>query len=322
MHPDTPKKITVDSKIRALAFLPDESLRIVSGEESTVRLRHLEDGLMGEQIESSSGVLAVAASKDGRWIITGTTDGFAIWNRAQGTVVRRAIGGVRTVDISSDSKWVVTGSDAHTADVWDISTGESRPGLKPFKHEYNVVAVKFCPCGERIATATLFGSVRIYSISSGQKLLTIPISVTSTLSVSNVTLTWFAHRPQIFAVSQGQIKCLNSADGSLVFQWPTRGVRHPSSIALSPNYKIIAYSVNDAVVLQDTTTRQQLGDPLKHDGNDVSCIAFSPRSDHLVTGADTKFTIWDLRKLLTDTSYFGDVGTSTRMYLLDLMMEH
>ncbi|KAI9457059.1 hypothetical protein HD554DRAFT_2303563 [Boletus coccyginus] len=305
-HPDTPKKINVDSKIRALAFLPDESLRIVSGEESTVRLRHLEDGLMGETIDSSTGILAVAASKDGHWIITGTNDGLAIWNRVQDTVVRRAIGGVRAVDISSDSKWVVTGSDAHTADVWDISTGESRPGLKPFKHEYNVVAVKFCPCGWRIATATLFGSVRIYSISSGQKLLTIPISVTSTLSVSNVTLTWFAHRPQIFAVSQGQIKCLNSDDGSLVFQWPTRGVRHPSSVALSPNNKIIAYSINDAVVLRDTATRQQLGDPLKHDGNDVSCIAFSPRSDHLVTGADTKFTVWDLRKLLTDTLYFND----------------
>ena len=323
MHPDSRKveiKINIESKIRALAFLPDERLRIVSGEESTVQLRDLEDRLMGEPIESSTDVLAVAASKDGYWIVTGTTDGCAIWRREQGrgapvSVVRPAIGeigGVRAIDISSDSKWVITGSDTRTADVWDISTGERRPGLGPFRHEYNVVAVKFCPCGERIATATLFGSVRIYATSSGQKLLTIPISVTSTLSVPNVTFAWFAHRPQIFAVSQGQIKCLNSDDGSLVFQWAMRGITHPTSIALSPNSKIIAYSINDTVVLRDTATRQQIGDTLRHDGN-VSCIAFSPGSDHLVAGADTKYTIWDLREIFTDTSYFVDVGASTRV---------
>lgn len=276
---------------------------------------------MGEQIDSSTGVLAVAASKDGRRIVTGAADGFAIWSTVQGgapvMVVRHAISGVRAIDISSDSKWVITGSDAHTADVWDISTGERRPGLGPLKQEYNVIAVKFCPCGERIATATLFGSVRIYATNSGQKILTIPISVTSTPSVSNVTLAWFAHRPQIFAVSQGQIKCLKSDDGSIVFQWALRGVTHPSSIALSPNNKVIAYSLNDTVVLRDIATRQQIGNPLKHSGN-VSCIAFSPGGDHLVAGADTKFTIWDLRKLVTDTSYFT-VGDSTLMYLLDLM---
>ncbi|KAF8553994.1 hypothetical protein OG21DRAFT_1140929 [Imleria badia] len=304
---DTTKEIDVDSKIRALAFLPDERPRIVSGEENTVQLRHLEDNLMGEPIDSSTGVLAVAASKDGRWIVTGAADGFAIWSSVQGgapiSVVRHAIGGVRAIDISSDSKWVITGSDARAADVWDISTGERRPGLGPLKHEYNVIAVKFCPCGKRIATATLFGSVRIYATSSGQKILTIPISVTSTLSVPNVTLAWFTHRPQIFAVSQGQIKCLKSEDGSVVYQWALRGVTHPSSITLSPNSKLIAYSLNDTVVLRDTSTREQIGNALKHNGN-VSCIAFSPGSDHLVAGADSKITIWDLRKLVTDTSYF------------------
>ena len=308
--PGTPKEINVDSKIRALAFLPGKSLRIVSGEESTVQLRHLDDQLMGEPIESSKTVLFVAASSDGSRIVTGTTDGFAIWDAKGELVVRHAIGGVRTIDISSDSNWVVTGSDARTVDVWKMSTGERR--LDPLRHEYNVVAVKFCPCSERIATATLFGSVRIFATNSGKKLLTIPISVTTNLSVSNVTFAWFTHRPQIFAVSQGQIKCINTDDGSLIYQWPTRGVSHPSSVVLSPNNKLIAYSINNSVVLRDTATRQQVGENFKHEGN-VSCIAFSPGSDCLVVGADTKFTIWGLRKLLNDTSYFTDVGISTRM---------
>ncbi|KAF8124713.1 hypothetical protein EV363DRAFT_1539540 [Boletus edulis] len=304
----TQKEMTIDSKIRALAFLPDEGLSIVSGEESTVQLRHLGDDLMGQPIEPSTGALAVAASKDGRWIVTGTTDGFAIWKRVERgveLVERHAIGAVRTIDISSDSKWVVTGSDDRTVDMWDISTGKRRLGS--LKHEYNVVAVKFCPCGERLATATLFGSVRIYVPSSGQwqKLLTIPISVNSTLSSPNIAFAWFAHRPQLFAVSQGQIKCLNSDDGSLVFQWATRGVKHPSSVILSPNSKFIAYSINNAVVIRDTATRQQIGDTLKLEG-DVSCIAFSPKSDFLVAAAGAKFIIWNLRQLPTDPSHFID----------------
>lgn len=305
-------EINIGSETRALAFLPDETPRIVSGEKSTFQLRHLADAMMGEQIESRSDVLAVAASMDGRWIVTGATDGFTIWNREPGggilvRVIHHAINGVRAVDISSDSKWVVTGSDARTVDVWNVSTGERRPGLGPLRHEYNVVAAKFCPCGNRIATATLFGSVRIYATSSGQKLLTIPISVMSTMSVPNITLAWFPSRPQIFAVAHGQIKCLNSDDGSLVFQWATRGISHPASVTLSPNSKFIAYSVNTTVVVRDTTTRQQIGDALPHDGN-VSCIAFSPGSDYLVVGANTKFTIWDLGKLFINAAYSPDVG--------------
>lgn len=303
--------ISIDSKIRSLAFLPGETHCIISGEESGVRLRQLANNAMGEPIGLSTDVLSVATSNDGKWIVAGATDGFTIWNRvpeggAPVEVVHRAIRGVRALDISTDSKWVITGSDARTADVWDVSTGERRPGLGPLKHEYNVVAVKFCPCGKRIATATLFGSVRIYATSSGQKLLTIPVSVMSTFSDPNITLAWFANRPQIFAVSQGQIKCLNSADGSVVYQWPTRGVSHPSSVALSPNYKLIAYSINDTVIVRDTATREQIGDALKHDGN-VSCIAFSPGSDHLVVGADTRFTIWDLGKLFINAAYSPNV---------------
>ncbi|KAH0835821.1 hypothetical protein J3R83DRAFT_9682 [Lanmaoa asiatica] len=222
-------------------------------------------------------------------------------------VVHHPIGGVRTIDVSSDSKWVITGSDARTADVWDVSTGERRPSLGPLKHEYNVVGVKFCPCGQRIATVTLFGSIRIYATSSGQKLLTIPVSVMSTLSSSNITLAWFANptRPQLFAVSQGQVKCIDPNDGSVIFQWPLRGVSHPASITLSPSNKVIAYSSNATVVLRDIATGQQIGDTLKHSGN-VSCLAFSPGSDQLVVGADTKFTIWDLRKRIADPSYFVD----------------
>lgn len=305
--------IDIGCNVQALAFLPDETPRIVSGEESTFQLRHLANAMMGESIAGGSNTvaLAVAASADGKWIVTGASDGFTIWSRMPDggipvKVVHHPISGVRAIDISADSKWVVTGSDARSADVWELSTGERRPGLGPLRHEYNVVAVKFCPCGKRIATATLFGSIRIYATSSGQKLLTIPVSVTSTFSVPNITLAWSVNRPQIFVVSQGQIKCLNSDDGSIVFQWALRGVSHPSSVILSPDNKLIAYSLNKTVVVRDTATRQQIGEPLEHDGN-VSCIAFSPGSDYLVVGAGTKITLWDLARLFVNAAYFPNV---------------
>ncbi|KAG9316089.1 hypothetical protein JVU11DRAFT_3762 [Chiua virens] len=305
---ETMKVIDVNSKIQALAFLPGEPLRFVSGEESTVQLRHLRNDLMGEPIEPSAGALAIAASSDGIWIVTGATDGFTIWKRMSDKDVpvkmkHHAIQGVRTVDISSDSKWVVTGSDARTVDVWELSTGERRQGLQSLKHEYNVVAVRFCPCGKRLATATLFGSVRIYATGSGKKLFTIPISVMSTFASPNVTLALFANAPQIFAVSQGQIKRLKSEDGSLISQWATRGIKHPASVTLSPNSKLIAYSINATVVLRDTATGDQIGEPLKHEEN-VSCLAFSPGNDHLIVGANTTLAIWYLRNLTSDNSLF------------------
>ena len=308
-----------NNDIRALAFLPNERLCVVS---NTVQLRRSDGHLLAEPPEPIIGIFAVAISKDGERVVAGAIDGFAIWNLMQGRVVRHSMGRVRTIDISSDSKWVATGSDDYTADMWDISTGQRRPGLETLRHEYNVIAVKFCPCGERIATATLFGFVQIFATTSGQKLLTIPTVINSTVSVPNATLVWSTLLPYIFAVSQGYLKCFDSDDdASLVFEWPMHGVSHPSSIALSPNSKIIAYSVNDTVLLQDTATCQQIGDVLKYDGN-VSCITFSPGGDRLAVGVDTKFIVQDLRKLPLDTSHFVDVSTSACVVLLDLTIRH
>ena len=312
--------IDVGSEIRALAFLPDRRLCVVAGAESTVQLRHLDGHPAGEPPEPITGVFAVATSKDGRWVVAGATDGFSIWDLEKDEVVRRSIGGVRAVDVSSDSSWVVTGSDDWLADVWDISTGERRPNIEPLRHEYNVISVKFCPCGERIVTATLFGVVRIFAASSGERLHTIPISVNSTLSVPSVTLAWSVLCSRVIAVSRAQVKCFNPDDKSVVCQWPIRSVKCPSSIVLSPNSKLIAYSINDTVVLRDTDTYRQIGNTLDHDGN-VSCVVFSPRGDYLVAGLATKFTIWSLREALPDT-YFVDVGTSIRPYPPDLIVKH
>lgn len=295
--------------MRTLAFLPDERLCVVSGNERTVQLRRLRGQLVREPPEPITGVFAIATSKDGDWVVTGTTDGFATWNLVQNRIERYLIGGVRAIDISSDSKWVITGSDDYTADVWDLSTGERHPGLGPLRHDYCVMGVKFCPCGKRVATAAHLGFIQIYATSSGQKLFTIPTIVSSSF-VSNFTFAWSALSPRVFAVSQGQIKCLNSNDGSLVSWWSidvSNG--HSSHVALSPNSKIIAYSVNNNILLRDTVTCKQVGDILE-DVEDVSCITFSSGGDRLVAArVDAKPIVWDLRKLLSDTSYFIEVGT-------------
>jgi WD40 repeat protein len=77
---------------------------------------------------------------------------------------------VHAVDISPDATKIATGSTDKTACVWSLSTGERL--LDPFKHDDWVVAVKFSPDGQLIATAT-WGrdSVRVYDSQNGHLLV-------------------------------------------------------------------------------------------------------------------------------------------------------
>ena len=67
-------------------------------------------------------------------------------------------------------------------------------------------------------------------------------------------------------------------------------------MAFSPDGKTILAGGDDNMArLWDATTRQQIGEPLRH-GNFVTAVAFSPNGKILLTGSrDTTARLWDRR---------------------------
>jgi WD40 repeat protein len=76
-------------------------------------------------------VLAVAISRDNRWLVTGSEDNTAgLWDlsakdpAANPVILRGHDGPVRAVAISPDNSWLVTGSDDNTARLWVLQMND------------------------------------------------------------------------------------------------------------------------------------------------------------------------------------------------------
>ena len=127
-------------------------------------------------------VNALSVSRDGKWILCGTTRGASVWDakprekaiEVEGTVY------VGAVDISSDSTRFATASSAgggegdNNASIWNIITGERLIG--PLQH-VNIAGIKFSPNGEHIASAVEERSILAFDSHNGDQLCTIKTDI-------------------------------------------------------------------------------------------------------------------------------------------------
>ena len=249
-------------------------------------------------MDGGSPVYAIAASRDGKWIMSGTIRGLVtVWNaesNSKVTEVRRHSNrrpGVCAVDVSPDGSRIATGSDDYTVCVWSLSTGDRL--LRPFKHDGEVAAVKFSPNGGLIATATWCrASVRVYDSQNGF-LVGFPVEVGSWL---NQSLAWASDSKRLFALSHdGNIHWLDVSSGTTLSKWGIHS-SNGACIALASNGTFIAASAGSSTSFWGTTTHDQIGSVVEHT-HVVESMAILSNYD-LVTGGDKKITLLRLCDIL------------------------
>ncbi|KAF8548011.1 WD40 repeat-like protein [Imleria badia] len=230
-------------------------------------------------------VVCLAASRDGKWIVSGTEDGsVAVWN---GETLSRAFRfaphpdyAVDAVDVSPDGTRIVTGSHDSTVCVWSFSTRERLLG--PLKHDYGLAAVKYSPDGRLLATATLAcgrHSVRIYNSQDTRLLIYIPIKVDGT----DQSLAWSNDGNHLYALSEGNIMFLDVSTGTTLSEWPIPGNDDPRTIALARNGRFIVASAGTTLSFWDTMTEKQIG-PVIEPGGVLFSTAISPNYDLVAAG--------------------------------------
>lgn len=117
-------------------------------------------------------VRAVAASPDGRRLVTGADDGsVGFWDVPAGRVGHEAAripGHAATVwsaAIAADGRRAATGAEDGTVIVWDMATATASRRIGG--HTKAVYGVCFAPTGDVLATASGDGTVRLFDAGSG-----------------------------------------------------------------------------------------------------------------------------------------------------------
>jgi WD40 repeat protein len=295
----------------ACFFLADGKHVVSGGFEGKIRKWRLEDGQgVGKPMEAGSGILDLAVTQDGRWIVCGTRSGeVIIWDantNEKVTKFKANDGRVHAVDVSSDRTKIAIGGDDKTFSVWSFPVGERLIG--PFKHKNWVDAVKFSPDGRRIATATLYrDSVRIYD-DSGLLGADFPIRVNSGCDQS---LTWASDSNRLFALSKdGHIHCLDVSTKKTLAKWRIHSDDEPRCISLAGNDKVIAASAHSSVSLWDTTTHHQIRNVI-HYSHFIKSMAISPSYD-IATAGNSVITLRNLYDILPST-YSDNVSNDARV---------
>ncbi|MBV9385890.1 MAG: hypothetical protein JOZ78_05615 [Chroococcidiopsidaceae cyanobacterium CP_BM_ER_R8_30] len=238
------------------------------------------------------GILSVAFSSDGKFLVTGDKDyEICLWQVAEGTQVfayRGHTGQVNSVAFSPDGHILTSGSSDCTVKLWDVDTGQCLKTLQ--EHTEQVASVAFSPCGETLASSSLDQTVRLWDTNTGHCFKILQGHSDGIESVAfnpdGQTLASASadHSVKLWDISTG--KCLKTLQGHS---------DHVRSVAFSPDGQTLASGGEDQVVILWSAGLGEGLQVLRGDTGPVWSIAFSPQGKILASGSpDQKVKLWDI----------------------------
>jgi WD40 repeat protein/serine/threonine protein kinase len=291
--------------VLAVATFPDGRL-VTASKDGTARVWDVDSGReLLPPLQHNSGVVSVAASPDGRRILTvggivrlwDAATGRELWNGSTGLVI---VSGT----FAPDGKRMVTGDQAGFVKFWDTANGREILTLVGQNPVLNCVAVS--PDGQRVATACWDGTARLWDTGGGPR-----------------TVTLKGHTGQIMCIAvtpDGQRIVSGGEDGTARL-WDAASGRElrtlkahsgaVGTVAVTPDAKwIVTGGEDDTAKLWDAARGQEL-QTLKVDTKVVRSVAVSPDGKRILTGGeDGKARLWDAasgQELVTFKGHFGRV---------------
>ena len=304
-----------NGEVWAVAFHPD-GVHFYGGTGDGIRRWRVADGQeVGKQMGMDMN--AISVSRDGKWIVCGTTSGTRVWDaelERQSFEVEDKHS-VWAVDVSPESTRFAIGMSVadRKASIWSITTGERLVG--PLEHDSALRGIKFSPDGKQIATACL-DSIHIFDSYNGNQLITIDNPMADWGLVTPIV---WPSDSQLFALSKGgKIKSFDTSTGSQLAEWEAHS-RNVESIAMSANSRFIASLAAHSVSFWDTSTHTQLGSVLEDvQVGGIQSIALSPDGARLATGGSNKtIIIWNLSDILPQS--YLPIAVSTAVGATDVI---
>ena len=275
--------------------------RQVSAEEA---LRASLDQSFGLPIGNhSKPVTAVAYSKDGHWLASGSEDmTIEIWDlhafspTARPMTLNSNVTEIRMMDFSPDGHWLAAGGDNKNALLWNL-TDLSAPPFILSGHRANIESLAFSPDAHWLATGSGDEKIHLWNLQNRD-----PAQNSLVLTGHHGDITALAFDPTGQWLASGSLdataRLWKMADLGATVIVLTGHLRNISALAFSPDDHWLATgSYDDTARLWDLKASDPAAKSVVlagHSGK-LTSLAFSPDDQWLATGSeDDTARLWNL----------------------------
>ncbi|MBX9253028.1 CHAT domain-containing protein [Desmonostoc muscorum CCALA 125] len=284
------------NEVSAVSFSPDNKTLLSSSWDRTIMVWDI-NGNVESVISHEEKVYYAAFSPDGKTIASASKDGIINLYKKNGCSKKTLRGhrdGVTKISCSPDSKILVSSSCDKTLKIWDCNS-------KFVGHSSEIIKIDFNSNGDRIATASEDGIVKIWN-RTGELLHNLEDHDGCVFDVK-----FSPDGKTIATTSKNEVKIWNLKKGQQIdsFSEYKNLVR---SISFSPEGKIIIIGYFDGTVILWNIDNDESKIFKKHTGQ-VNMITFSPIGTMFATASSDKTVkLWDLNG---NIQYYKEYDSST-----------
>lgn len=282
--------------IKSLAFTPDSQTLISGGSDNDgiIRLWNTTTGKRRGIINRAhqTAIESVVISPDGQTLASGGDDNtINLWNLKNNKFTRSFVGhtsNVLSLAVTPNGKVLVSGA-LDGIRMWDLL--QQRPLATLTRFDNLIYTVAISPDGQTLASGDNIGVVKLWDLSTGKLIRTVPGAHANTVT----KLVFTPDGNTLISASRDRtIKLWNASSGELV-RTLTGHNNWVNTIAINPNGQTLASGGRDGIKLWNLTTGELLNTLYGH-SDWVSAITFSPDGTKLATGGfDRRVNLWLLQ---------------------------
>jgi WD40 repeat protein len=278
-------------RIRSVVFNPNGQMVASGSEDHTIKLWDVSAGqCLSTLLGHTNWIWSIAFSPNGQTIVSGSYDKtIKLWNVSTGKCLNTLQGHtdrIRSVVFNPNGQTVASGSDDQTVKLWDVTTGRCLNSLQGYRN--GIWSLAFNPNGQTLVSGD-DQTIKFWKVPTGKYLNSLHGHGSRIRSVAfspdGRTLVSGGYQTiEIWDVSCNQ--CISTLQTPGGWVW---------SVAFNPDGKIIAFAIDEPVVMLWDILTSQYVNKLHGHTNLVRTVAFSPDGKMLASAStDQTVRIWNI----------------------------